>query len=539
MNLVLTISIGNEYKELEKITHPIIKKYANKIGADFHCINEVAMSKTTPHWEKFQIYHFFDKYDRIIYIDTDIIIREDCPNLFDIVPETHLGMFNEGQFTERGLDLMVDICKAYDVHLPDWNGKYYNTGVMVISKHHRSIFKKPEKEINNFFEQSYINMIIAKRETDMFDMEHKFNRMTCMDRFTGEERFASYIIHYAGWYWKASEIGAISNTDYVIKLIKDDLSKWEKDSPEYKYQRHIYVSVSGGIGDQICAEPAIRWMKENLYPEDEMIIGTHHPTFFKHIDGVEVCEHGKINFKADVPYFKTESLPNPDTLTWSIVSHLLCHTVDYSSIALMKRTLPFKDKTIKFVVKEEDYIGLYDKLGFNNVEDYFVVHPGRHWESKTFPVEYWQSIIDGLGEKVIVIGKTEPGDPPFYKAGARGTVDVDTSKLIDLRDKISINELAALLSKAKCLISNDSFPIHLAGAFDNEIVLLPSCKHPDHILPYRNGNIQYKTKALYKRLIIDDIESRPTQQYPTTADITDINWDYYLLEPNYVLQKII
>jgi ADP-heptose:LPS heptosyltransferase len=98
--------------------------------------------------------------------------------------------------------------------------------------------------------------------------------------------------------------------------------------------------------------------------------------------------------------------------------------------------------------------------------------------------------------------------------------------------------LSELISQAPVLLSNDSFPVHLAGAFDNWIVLIPSCKHPDHVLPYRNGTTQHKTKALYKRLILDDIETRPTQMYQTSADVNDIDWDEYLPEPEDVAQYI-
>ena len=49
-------------------------------------------------------------------------------------------------------------------------------------------------------------------------------------------------------------------------------------------------------------------------------------------------------------------------------------------------------------------------------------------------------MIDNLLEenkKVCVIGKTELGDPPDFKAGARGTVEVECNEgCIDLRDKL-------------------------------------------------------------------------------------------------------
>jgi hypothetical protein len=305
----------------------------------------------------------------------------------------------------------------------------------------------------------------------------------------------------------------------------------------------LYINVSGGLGDQICAEPAIRYMKTKLYPDDELIIATHWPRIFKHLTklGVTVYEQGKANLRDDTPYFIASSLPGPDTVNWMVVSHILCHTVDYTSIALMKRTLPLLDKTIKFEVDLQDYSNLFDLVDNEFIKDCIVIHPGMHWNTKTFPIKFWQEIIDKIAtsHKVVIVGKSELGDPPDFVAGARGTVDVDCPyNAIDLREKLSLGMLGALFSTAKCLISNDSAPIHLAGAFDLNIVLIPSCKHPDHVLPYRNGTVHYKTYSPYKKLMLDDIESRPTQVYPTSAEIDNVKWNKYLPAVNQVVNYI-
>ena len=533
MNAVVTIAMGPDHQKMSKLTHPSIEAYAKKIGADFICIDEQKVSDTTPHWEKFQIFTLLNKYERIIYLDTDLIVREDCPNLFDVVPKLFLGAFNEAPFTDRSKELLIDICRDYGVTLPKWDGRYFNTGVLVISRHHKQIFKKPDREIFNFYEQSYLNMRIAAERIPMFELEHKFNRMTCMDRFTGEERFASYIIHYAG----------VPQVAMVMDLIPRDIEKWEQDEGNYNYQRHIYVSVTGGYGDQIEAEPAVRFMREQLYPDDDFVVATHWPRLFSHFDSkVTVVEQGQADLKNDTPYFICQTLPDPKSRMWEMISHLMCHTVNFASIALMKRELPIKDRQIKFDVKLNDVSNLFDVIGAQDIKDWVVVHPGAHWNSKTFPVSWWQAVIDGLVEKgktVCIVGKDDPGDGPTFKTGARGTVNVVCPEgCYDLRNLLDLGSLAALLSMAGTLISNDSFPIHLAGAFDNNIILIPSCKHPDYILPWRNGSMYYKAVALYKRLVIDDVESRPTQCYQTSAEVENINWVDYLLDPTEVVGVI-
>lgn len=535
--LVLTIAVGPDYQRIAQLTHPTLQAYAKRVGADFRAITSLETAHTTPHWEKFQIADLLETYDRILYIDTDLIIHPQCPDLFAAVPETHLGMFNEAPFTDRSRELIIECCRHYGVTLPTWDGRYFNTGVMVISRRHRAVFQRPSQEVGSFYEQTYLNMRIAQFQVPMHELRHEYNRMTCMDRVIGEHRSASKIIHYAGALYTVS-------LDYLVRVIAEDLRRWEREGPATTYQKHIYVNVSGGLGDQLAAEPAVRFLKEELYPHDDVVVATHWPRIMAHLTGlgVTVCEQGRANLREDTPYHLASTLPGPETMQWRIVSHLLCHTVDYTAMALMHRTLPIDRRTPKFEVWPTDRSALATALEGVDPATLVVVHPGKHWNSKTFPVAWWQAVLDGLvdrGWSVAIIGKDQPGDPPDYLEGARGTVPVEARPgMLDLRNTLELGPLAALLEAAPVLISNDSAPIHLAGCFDNHIVLVPSCKHPDHVLPYRHGSPRYRATAVYKRLVIDDIESRPTQAYETSADLSDIDWSRYLVDPPELIDRV-
>jgi hypothetical protein len=531
MNAVVTICIGDEYKKISKFTHPLIKSYAESIGAEFVVLDKISMSKTSPHWEKFSIFYLLNKYERIIYLDTDLIVRDDCPNLFDIVPTSKLGAFNEAPFTENRYGSLIQACNDYDVKLRNWNGKYYNTGVMVISRIHKYLFKKPEKEAFNFYEQGYLNMVIARetRTNDakidgvvMYDLPYKFNRMACMDGFTGEERHASYIIHYAGF----------PSLDFVLQLIPRDIEKWEATAPDYKYKRHILINVGGGLGDQVNAEPAIRYLKDKVYFGEDIIIQTHFPRLFQHLN-LPTYFHGEFTPKNDTPYYSVLSLPGPDKIMWSIVSNLLCHTVDYCSMALLRRTLPLKDRKVILNVTLEDVANVLDIIGIRNLNELVLIHPGKHWDSKTFPVEWWQEVIDGIqneGMPVCLIG---------YEDDSRGTLPVQVREgMIDTRNLLDLGSLIALISQGKILVSNDSAPVHIAGAFDNHIILIPTCKHPDHVLPYRNGGTSYKSLALYKKLTLDSVSSQPTEIHGQEADYVVGDILDYLPEPKDVVEEV-
>jgi len=181
---------------------------------------------------------------------------------------------------------------------------------------------------------------------------------------------------------------------------------------------------------------------------------------------------------------------HPYIRTWGFQR---CHPVDYIAIRLLRRTLPLADRTIQLQVDPTALDKMKQRLKDVLLKT-VLIHPGTGWESKTFNPAFWDSYIDILkqnGYFVVLIGTnnrtqtTLPGD-------------------WDSRDQLSIDELIALISVAPVLLSNDSGPVHIAGAFDNWIGLIASCKDPAYILPYRSGSMTYKTKSLEKYKAYDN-----------------------------------
>lgn len=484
---ILTIVSGERYQEIWKRSEPFFHRYAERCDADLVVLTGEDSNLPSPHWIKFSIRELLKKdYDRVAFIDADIIIRDDALSLFDVVPEDQFGIFNEGQFTPRSI-CIYEVMKVYNVENFKYDGTtYFNTGVMVCSRMHRSIFRVDE-EIkplrNSFGEQTYLNMKIMLSGMKIFPLHYKFNRMSIMDRITGISRLGSYLIHYAG------------DGDRLLEKMDRDIAKWQSDAPDYKYRRKIFIWSLGGIGDVISAEPTIRYMKNKLYKEADIYLMSKDHQVYEHIDGISRSEkYPDIDIDA-VLEFNTHQLP------WEgfgkYAPFQFTHCVDWVSLCCLGRQLSDEDKQIKLSFNIEDVNKIMDI--YEDAHDLVLVHPGTGWETKTFPVEYWQKIIDGLieeGFKVGVIGKKVTDE--------HSVLGVDASQCVDFRDKLSLKELFALISMAKILISNDSAPIHIAGAFDNYIILIPTCKHPDHVLPYRHGSKHYKTASLYKKILEDD-----------------------------------
>jgi len=191
MRAVLTIAAGQSFGGIAALTHPAIEDYARQIGADFISINT---ETGAPHFQKFRLAEFLGIYERILYLDTDIIVTEGCPDVFTIVPPDAFGAWFPnpmipGRFADK-------IARAQEI-LGDigWVENYFNSGVMVVSAAHRPIFENPDDYTDAFFEQTQINYRVQKGKYRTFDLGFRWNHTAVRHWDT---RLQSRFIHYAG-----------------------------------------------------------------------------------------------------------------------------------------------------------------------------------------------------------------------------------------------------------------------------------------------------------------------------------------------------
>jgi lipopolysaccharide biosynthesis glycosyltransferase len=151
---IVSMAVGDFYNKVAELTFPTLRKYAERIGADFIELQPNDVYKKFPHYLKYELGTVLDNYDRICYIDADIVVSPIAPNIFEKVPEDKMGLFEEGKyenrlaalqnyFTEKGLNAVAT--------------QYFNTGVIVASKEHKRVFEAPEVSEVSLFEQTYLN----------------------------------------------------------------------------------------------------------------------------------------------------------------------------------------------------------------------------------------------------------------------------------------------------------------------------------------------------------------------------------------------
>ncbi len=253
-------------------------------------------------------------------------------------------------------------------------------------------------------------------------------------------------------------------------------------------EENLIFKTWGGLGDQICAEPTLRHAIK-MFKNCNITLASERPELFSHLKFHEVFDttKQKVDYSKYLP-FETITPPNDSNMVWLFFSHLLTHCVDFPSMCAYRSQLPVSEKEIFLKGKCLENIS----IDFNRY-----VHPGKHWQSKTFPKSWWDAVIFWLtqyGASPAIIGADTDDN--------RSTVAVDTSGCLDLRNKLSVMESVWILQRAKVLLTNDSAPLHMAASRDPDdlstghchIGFVATCKHPDFITHWRHGQWGYNMK---------------------------------------------
>tara|TARA_Y100000592_G_scaffold100786_1_gene182784 strand:+ start:8965 stop:10536 length:1572 start_codon:yes stop_codon:yes gene_type:complete len=203
--LLITTRADAGIKEMTDITHPIIKKYAEKVGADFMVLSHVPPSDSgdgRPHYRILKHYELHEKYDRILHIDSDMIIMPNCPNLFEVVPYDKIGTVLEDKGSRKpARHNLIQSAQDKFGHI-GWNSEYINTGIILTSKCHRDIFQAIDGEYWTGFGSDDVQLgyLIKKNGFEIMDLPFQYNHMTMFSEpWNGSpNRFKSNIIHYGG-----------------------------------------------------------------------------------------------------------------------------------------------------------------------------------------------------------------------------------------------------------------------------------------------------------------------------------------------------
>ena len=184
----------------------------------------------------------------------------------------------------------------------------------------------------------------------------------------------------------------------------------------------------------------------------------------------------------------------------------LCHTIKYKfNEHEVKRNLDlisFNNENWKIlpeiIVPLEQEKKVNDFLTLNNTNNTIAIAPGSVWNTKKYPLEYFEKIIDYLTSKfyeIILIGGSKD-ETICNNLSLRFNGSV-----ISIAGKFSVVESIQMLKNVKLLISNDSAPTHMGVCADIPVLTLFCSTTPAF------GFYPYNRKSSY--LSFDDLSCKP------------------------------
>lgn len=252
---------------------------------------------------------------------------------------------------------------------------------------------------------------------------------------------------------------------------------------QHDAERNMLFKLWGGIGDQICAEPTLRWATEGGGLKGcNITLATNFPELFGHLKFDDVYDT-KIESPIEDDFNIFETIAENGTLAWQFMSHMIVNCVDYPSLCSLRFTLYTKDKNVILQPSIPEEGGEILRIGKDS-RQFVLVHAGRHWLTKTFPKAWWDAVLSSIireGKTPVLIGRDDgPDKDP-------GTVQVNTTGCINLVNKTSLMESVWLAQNLPVVFCNDSSVLHMGVTGKAWVGFVATAKHADYIMHWRKN----------------------------------------------------
>jgi GT2 family glycosyltransferase/ADP-heptose:LPS heptosyltransferase/predicted SAM-dependent methyltransferase len=250
--------------------------------------------------------------------------------------------------------------------------------------------------------------------------------------------------------------------------------------------KRIWLKRTGALGDVLLTTPIARKLRHDN-PGATIYVATNSPAAYVgnpdvnrvvSTDAVALGEGDQV-VDLDLAYERRPKL----------------HIIDAYAEAAFGVKLADKifDKSTYLAVSANDLAIALDAVQGFDLKNTVAVHMAVTWKNRTFSKEFWNQVLcklRGYGLGVVQLGAG--GDISFPLA----TKFPGAGPIIDLTNKLSIAQVAALIGKVGCFLGNDSSLIHVAGTTQTPIVGLFTSAKPELRLPYRGGIMGANCKAL-------------------------------------------
>jgi lipopolysaccharide heptosyltransferase I len=162
------------------------------------------------------------------------------------------------------------------------------------------------------------------------------------------------------------------------------------------------------------------------------------------------------------------------------------HAVERNMAALFAMATPESTPDLRTTFDSDDDAAVDALLKSCGIDGPFaVLVPGTRWETKRWSPERFGELAARLradfGLPALLVGG------PDDAADAALAVGTSDGAAISVCGMTSLRQLAAVVARARVVVSSDSTPMHMAAAFDRPLVALFGPTSPDRTGPFGHG----------------------------------------------------
>lgn len=180
--------VGYVYNEsMYEVSNRYAKNYAEKFGADYYLLSDPCDYAPAAHkhldYQKLKIYDFLN-YDVVLYMDSDYIIKNNAPNLFELCKDQCHVVLDQGGSTGK---------RAEELNMPV--NCYFNAGLMYLPK---CVMNQTKDLVQDYLKEDYVLQGQGLLNKLFYDCNVNLNLLNYMEWNPVKKTFGVYADHYSG-----------------------------------------------------------------------------------------------------------------------------------------------------------------------------------------------------------------------------------------------------------------------------------------------------------------------------------------------------
>jgi len=174
-------------ESMYEVSNRYAKKYAEKFGADYYLLSDPHDYALAAHkhldYQKLKIYDFLN-YDVVLYMDSDYIIKDNAPDLFELCKDQFHAVLDQGSSTVK---------RAEELNMPI--DRYFNAGLMYLPKY---VMDQTKDLVQDYLKEEYVLQGQGLLNKLFYDCNITINPLNYMEWNPVKRTFGLYADHYSG-----------------------------------------------------------------------------------------------------------------------------------------------------------------------------------------------------------------------------------------------------------------------------------------------------------------------------------------------------